>query len=492
MKKRWFVMFMAVLLVLSGSSAYAASSTPKTSADFKDLKDLDAATKAKFDALISAGVFNGVAEGNFGLKEEMNRAQFAKVAALIFGLEVDSSLKTSSFKDVQADDKANGYALPFIEAVKKAGITEGYGEGTFNPAGKVTKEQLATFLVRGLGQKDKAEETPGVKDNTVSDWAKGYVALALELKLLSNGADGKFGGKSNATRDLLVVGAYEAKEVYKEIQASPTPTPTPSATPTPTPTPTVAPTLPPWTYPTSTPEVTPTPTPTATPTPTPTPETVAKPVANPPSGQVVLGTVISLTTETVGASVYYTLDGSEPSVTDSVYTNNSIVIVADTTVKAIAVKDGISSEVMTEIYTVYPSLTVTEVTYDTINGVVITFNNSLDESTVLVKGNYILNAPTMNPWAPIVIPILEVSLLSDNQVKLELGSEYEGLAPGALLNLWISGVKDLNGTPITTTKQFFKEGISLPPGGPGIPPVGPPVGPPIVPPVGPPIPWPPS
>lgn len=215
MKKRVLGLLMAILLCLPFAVANAAT---KTSADFSDLKDLDAATKAKFDALISAGVFDGVDEGKFGIKDEMNRAQFAKVASLIFNLKVDTDMKTSSFKDVKADDPANGYALPYIEAVKAAGITDGYGEGTFNPAGKVTKEQLATFLVRGLGMNEDAKKTPGVNDATVSDWAKGYVALALEKKILSNGADGKFGGTSRATRDLLVTGAYEAKEQYVVIE----------------------------------------------------------------------------------------------------------------------------------------------------------------------------------------------------------------------------------------------------------------------------------
>ncbi len=211
MKKRVLWLLMALLMCIPFTVANAAE---KTSADFSDLKDLDAATKAKFDAMISAGIFDGVSEGSFGLKDEMNRAQFAKVAALIFNLKVDADVKTSSFKDVKADDPANGYALPYIEAVKAAGITDGYGPSTFNPAGTVTKEQLATFLVRGLGMNEDAKKTPGVNDATVSDWAKGYVALALEKKLLANGADGKFGGASNATRDLLVTGAYEAKEQY--------------------------------------------------------------------------------------------------------------------------------------------------------------------------------------------------------------------------------------------------------------------------------------
>ncbi|MGQ7883944.1 S-layer homology domain-containing protein [Paenibacillus sp. WC2504] len=203
------VLSTAMALSMFSSLAFAA----KSSADFTDLKDLDAATKAKFDAMISAGIFDGVSDTTFGLKDEMNRAQFAKVAALITGIEVNKDLKTSSFSDVKADDAANGYALPYIEALKTAGITDGYAEGQYNPAGKVTKEQLATFLVRVLGKDADAKGKTGT-DTTVSDWAQGYVALALELKLLPTGDAGKFGGQSNATRDLLLTGAYEAKQQY--------------------------------------------------------------------------------------------------------------------------------------------------------------------------------------------------------------------------------------------------------------------------------------
>lgn len=310
--KKWLLTILAAALIASGSTIPVLA---KTSADFTDLKDLDAATKAKFDALINAGVFDGVSENTFGLKDEMSRAQFAKVAALIFGLKVDSNVKTSSFSDVKADDAANGYALPYIEAVKKAGITDGVGQGKFNPAGDVTKEQFATFLVRGLGVADKVSDNPGVNDSTVSDWAKGYVALALELKLLQSNSDGKFGGTTNATRDLLVLGAYEAKAVY-EAQASPspsptatptptvTPSPTPTATPTSTPVSTPAPTSTPTSTPVSTPTPTPTSTPVSTPEPTPTPTVTSEPTptsiatASPspsvePTGETDQATIIS-------------------------------------------------------------------------------------------------------------------------------------------------------------------------------------------------------
>ncbi|MCK8489180.1 S-layer homology domain-containing protein [Paenibacillus sp. MBLB2552] len=203
MKKKVVGVLMTLLLCFISADYLAnhATSATKTSAKFTDLKDLDEITKAKFDAMISAGVFDGVSEGTFGLNEEMNRAQFAKVAALIFNLEVDTDLETSSFSDVKADDPAYGYAVPYIEAVKAAGITDGYREGIYDPSGKVTKEQLATFLIRGLGKEKEATATLGVDDPTVSNWAKEYVAYAIEKNLMPTEDDGTFGGKDAATRN---------------------------------------------------------------------------------------------------------------------------------------------------------------------------------------------------------------------------------------------------------------------------------------------------
>lgn len=202
---------------LAEEAVPAEERTAENSADrFTDLKYLSSEVKDKFDVLIKSGIFNGISADRFGLELNMNRAQMAKVAALVFELPVDNRLKASSFSDVLPDD-ANGYALPYIEALKAAKLTKGNdAKGTrYNPSGEVGRQELAAFLIRGLGLENAALQAKPVDDQTVAQWARPYVAYALENKLLINKDGGKtFEGASPVTRYELALAAYEARNLF--------------------------------------------------------------------------------------------------------------------------------------------------------------------------------------------------------------------------------------------------------------------------------------
>jgi chitodextrinase len=85
----------------------------------------------------------------------------------------------------------------------------------------------------------------------------------------------------------------------------------------------------------------------------PDPGSAVPPSASPDGGAVVNGTLVILTTSTQDAIIYYTLDGSNPSVDTSTTYTGPITINEPLTVKAIAVKPGLSnSGVMTAAYTI--------------------------------------------------------------------------------------------------------------------------------------------
>ncbi|OUS73040.1 hypothetical protein B1748_23835 [Paenibacillus sp. MY03] len=193
--KRIATIALSALLTMGAFSGLASAATELTA-------------QQKFDALKAKGIFDGMdSTGTSALDQNMTRAQFAKVAALLTGLKVDSNPVTSTFNDVSADNWATGY----IEAAKKAGLIEGVGGGNFNPSGNVTQEQLAAVMVRALGIQTDTNAVVG----GVSDWAKGYVAAAVNAGLIAGVTD----FTAPAKREALVVSSYATDELQTDIKA---------------------------------------------------------------------------------------------------------------------------------------------------------------------------------------------------------------------------------------------------------------------------------
>ena len=81
------------------------------------------------------------------------------------------------------------------------------------------------------------------------------------------------------------------------------------------------------------------------------PEKVAAPVIAPSGGTFTDSQTVTITCATEGASIYYTTDGSTPSVSNTLY-NAPITLTETTTLKAIAAKDGMAeSTVATATFT---------------------------------------------------------------------------------------------------------------------------------------------
>ena len=82
-------------------------------------------------------------------------------------------------------------------------------------------------------------------------------------------------------------------------------------------------------------------------------QTVATPTVSPSAGTYSPTITVSLSCATSGASIHYTLDGSNPTTNSNLYNNSPITISATTTLKAIAVKNGMNnSAILTATYTI--------------------------------------------------------------------------------------------------------------------------------------------
>ena len=77
---------------------------------------------------------------------------------------------------------------------------------------------------------------------------------------------------------------------------------------------------------------------------------VATPTFTPSSWDSGSTLSVSLATTTPGATIYYTTDGETPTSASTAY-SSAISLSATTTIKAVAIKDGISSEIASKSYT---------------------------------------------------------------------------------------------------------------------------------------------
>lgn len=132
---------------------------------------------------------------------------------------------------------------------------------------------------------------------------------------------------------------------------------------------------------------------------------IEAPMFSPAQGTYSQAQSVALSCGTAGATIYYTTDGSTPTTSSSVY-SSPIAVAASMTIKAIAVKNGLSSEVATASYVIAIPHTVTVSVTDYAGAVsdatvVMTDSNNVDHSPqsvssgayefILDDGNYTLS-----------------------------------------------------------------------------------------------------
>ncbi|MBD3320723.1 MAG: hypothetical protein GF350_06485 [Chitinivibrionales bacterium] len=143
---------------------------------------------------------------------------------------------------------------------------------------------------------------------------------------------------------------------------------------------------------------------------------VAMPVVNPAGGPFDSAITVELSCATAGASIYYTLDGSEPDETSSLY-SSALTLSSSTTLKAKGYKSGLAPSYTTSEQfdiTIQPPEPVTGVSHTTpsCSTVVMswTASTSTDVESVQVCGS--LTAPPAAPAAGEIIKTVEASSTS--------------------------------------------------------------------------------
>lgn len=172
---------------------------------FKDITNHWA--KADIDLMASKGIVGGVSETAFSPDTQITRADFAVLLARALDLKASAGSKV--FKDVPAD----AYYQEAISNAYAAGILSGVSENAFDPKTSITREEMATMIMKAYAYKsgkslDSIVTTMEIRfndDKDASIWAKRNITLADATGLMKGKAAGMFVPKGKTTRAEAVV-----------------------------------------------------------------------------------------------------------------------------------------------------------------------------------------------------------------------------------------------------------------------------------------------
>ncbi|RRJ62618.1 S-layer homology domain-containing protein [Paenibacillus oralis] len=122
--------------------------------------------------------------------------------AIILARALGLDLSVSPAAATFQDVPQTNYAYNAVEAAVKAGLIHGYGNGVFGNGNDLSRQDLAVILVRALGV-DAAGKAADLKFSdvaSISGYAKDAVAAAVELGLISGYPNGTFKPDGGAQR----------------------------------------------------------------------------------------------------------------------------------------------------------------------------------------------------------------------------------------------------------------------------------------------------
>ena len=131
--------------------------------------------------LVEEGVISGYPDGTFRTDNTVSRVEALKL--IYKGL--NASLKEGRLPFDDVSDKE--WYSPYLYTAYKAGVVDGYSDGSFRPTSTVNKAEFYKMLFNGMGVdiNPVVTEAP-FEDVSVDDWYAPYVAYAKEIGIIDS------------------------------------------------------------------------------------------------------------------------------------------------------------------------------------------------------------------------------------------------------------------------------------------------------------------
>ncbi|MUT68311.1 S-layer homology domain-containing protein [Paenibacillus sp. NEAU-GSW1] len=167
----------------------------ETASEEKDLIDISGHwAEAAIKAAVQEGIIKGYEDGTFKPNAAVTRAEFAVMLM--------NALKPADGGDeLRFTDSLPSWARPSIAQAVKAGIVNGYEDGSFRPGASIIRTELAVMIARAAGADTKEAASTGFADDSlIPVWAKGSIAAVKQLGLVNGRSGNRFAPDDTATR----------------------------------------------------------------------------------------------------------------------------------------------------------------------------------------------------------------------------------------------------------------------------------------------------
>lgn len=156
----------------------------------------------------SLGFVNGISDTLFSPDTSVTRAEFLSIVARCMSIDISAEY-SSEFSDVSEDD----WYAKTLKACKELGIIpqQMYSDGNIYPEKEINREEMVSIIVMAYESAcSKADFNVNLESlysdfDEISDYAKDYIASAVNLRLVKGIDETHFSPKSNTTRAEAVV-----------------------------------------------------------------------------------------------------------------------------------------------------------------------------------------------------------------------------------------------------------------------------------------------
>lgn len=203
----------ATKITVKGIVNFPVKEEGATAKVFTDLDSVPWALDA-ISEMSTIGIVKGKSDTEFDPNNNVTRAEFASLMVRTLGL---TGQGTNPFKDVTSED----WFMEDVSIAYKYGIITGISSTEFAPNDPITREEMATMIVRAMRVAGdfKANNVYGTLSqyadySLISDWAGESVAIASEKGLVKGVENNCFSPDTKATRAQAAVIIYRFYQLF--------------------------------------------------------------------------------------------------------------------------------------------------------------------------------------------------------------------------------------------------------------------------------------